>query len=158
MASTFQPQGAQYSPWISRILLKIYSRIYHAEMNSQKTIWDPDETVNMEPANLTRICTLLQGGSGSTTLQGNMGFARYHVYAQEAISLPAHTAVEVTIGYSVNIQPDLMIHTFATASLRARKIWAMEIHEGGQRNRSSTLQLVNLASHEQKISKGTTLC
>ncbi|MCP3667762.1 MAG: hypothetical protein GY696_35600 [Gammaproteobacteria bacterium] len=80
------------------------------------------------------------------------------MYAPEDIRLPAQRAVQVPLGYRVNLQPHLMIHTFATTGLKNCEIWAMEIHDGEHQHQSSTLLLANLADHSQRISKGAALC
>ena len=79
--------------------------------------------------------------------RGGQQADKYQVYASEDIRLPAQTDVQVLLGYRVNLQPHLIIHTFATAGLRHREIWAVEIHDGAHQYQSSTLQLVNLADH-----------
>ena len=80
------------------------------------------------------------------------------VYAKEAIHLPASTAVMVELGYRVNLNANLMIHTFAPAGLRGRHIEAEGILTSEKKGSSSKVQLVNLAPYDQKISRGTTLC
>ena len=51
-----------------------------------------------------------------------------------------------------------MVHTFAPAGLTGRQIFAEGILTAGAGNMDSWEQLVNLASYDQKISKGATLC
>ena len=117
----------------------------------------PDGTMDMEPANLTRMCTLTAANARLPYRQ-NKKTARYHVYAKEAIHLPAKTAVTVELGYRVNLSANLMIHTFAPAGLKGRHIEAEGILTSGTNGSSSQVQLVNLAPYDQKISRGTTLC
>ncbi len=57
-----------------------------------------DGTVDMEPTNLTRMCTLLKE-KVSKPYRQNKQAARYHLYAKESIRLPAGTAVEADLGY-----------------------------------------------------------
>ena len=57
-----------------------------------------DGTVDMEPTNLTRMCTLLKE-KVSLPYPQNKQAARYHLYAKENIRLPAGTAVEADLGY-----------------------------------------------------------
>ena len=94
-----------------------------------------DGTVDMESANLARMCTLLKEKVNLPYRQ-NKQVARYHLYANENIRLPAGTAVEADLGYRIQIKPGLMVHTYA----------------------GSRVQLVNLPSYDQQISKGATIC
>ncbi|MCP4993462.1 MAG: DDE-type integrase/transposase/recombinase [Gammaproteobacteria bacterium] len=117
----------------------------------------PDGTVDLEPANLARMCTLT-AANATLPYRQNKKAARYHVYAKEAIHLPASTAVVVDLGYRVNLKANLMVHTFAPAGLRGRHIEAAGILTTGKKGSSSKVQLVNLAPYDQKISRGATLC
>ncbi|MCP3662182.1 MAG: hypothetical protein GY696_06760 [Gammaproteobacteria bacterium] len=72
--------------------------------------------------------------------------------------MPARAAVEVDLGYRIQLKPELMVHTFAPAGLTGRQIFAEGILTAGTDNMDSRVQLVNLASYDQKISKGATLC
>ncbi|MCP3664242.1 MAG: hypothetical protein GY696_17420 [Gammaproteobacteria bacterium] len=66
----------------------------------------------MEPANLAWMCTLLTDAANLSYHQ-NKRAARYHVYAKDSIKLPAETAVEVDLGYRIQLKPGLTVHTFA---------------------------------------------
>ena len=57
-----------------------------------------DGTIDMKPANLARMCTILTGGA-SLPYRQNKKAARYHMYATRDIKLPAKSAVEVDLGY-----------------------------------------------------------
>ncbi|MCP3667172.1 MAG: hypothetical protein GY696_32550 [Gammaproteobacteria bacterium] len=72
--------------------------------------------------------------------------------------MPARTAVEVDLGYRIQLKPELMVHTFAPAGLTGRQIFAKGILTAGADNMDSQVQLVNLAPYDQKISKEATLC
>ena len=98
----------------------------------------PDGTVDMEPANLTRTCTL-PAEKVSLPYCQNKQVARYHLYAKDNIQLPAGTPVEADLGYRIQIKPGLMVHTFAPAGLTG-------------------VQLVILPPYNQKISIGATIC
>ena len=74
--------------------------------------------------------------------------ARYHVYVKDNIKLHAETAVEVDLGYRIQLKPGLMVHTFAPAGLTGRQISA----EGILTSRPA------LALYDQEISKGATIC
>ena len=79
------------------------------------------------------MCTLVQVGA-TLPYQGGQKAAKYQVYAPDDISLPAQTAVQILLGYRVNLQPLLMIHMFATIGLKSQDIWAMEIHDGNRQH------------------------
>ena len=115
----------------------------------------PDGTIDMEPANLTSMCTILET-EAKLPYRQNKKSARYHVYANQDIKLPARAAVQVDLGYRIQLKPELMVHTFAPAGLRGRQIFAEGILTAGAGNISS--QLVNLAAYDQRILKGATLC
>ncbi len=83
----------------------------------------PDGTVDMEPADLTRMCTLL-AEKVSLPYRQNKQAARYHLYAKENIQLPAETAVEADLGYRIQLKPGLTVHMFAPAELTGRQISA----------------------------------
>ncbi len=117
----------------------------------------PDGTIDMEPANLARMCTMLKP-EAKLPYRQNKTATRYHVYASQDIQLPARAAVEVDLGYRVQLNPKLMVHTFAPAGLTGRQIFAEGILTAGTGNIDSQVQLVNLASYDQKILKGATLC
>ena len=117
----------------------------------------PDGTIDMEPANLAKMCVVLKP-EAKLPYRQNKTAARYHVYANQDIQLPARAAVEVDLGYRVQLRPGLMVHTFAPAGLTGRQIFAEGILTAGADNVDSRVQLVNLAPYDQKISKGATLC
>ncbi|MCP3663592.1 MAG: hypothetical protein GY696_14060 [Gammaproteobacteria bacterium] len=114
-----------------------------------------DGTIDMEPANLDRMCTILT--SRALPYHQNKKAARYHVYATKDIKLPAKSAVEVDLGYRIQPKPGLMIHTFASAGLKGHQISAKGILTAGPNSTDSQVQLINLAAYDQGISKGTTL-
>ena len=62
------------------------------------------------------------------------------------------------LGYRIKLKPELMVHTFAPAGLKGRQIFAEGILTYGADNMDSRVQLVNLATYDQRISKGATLC
>ncbi len=114
----------------------------------------PDGTIDMEPANLAKMCTILTG-KAKLLYRQNKKAARYHVYATKDIKLPAKSAVKVDLGYQIQLKPGLMVHTFAPAGLKGRQISPEGILTTGT---DSRVQLINLAAYDQGISKGTTLC
>ena len=80
------------------------------------------------------------------------------MYATGDIKLPAKTAVEVDLGYRIQLHPGLMVHTFAPAGLAVRQISAEGILMAEPASTASLVQLVNMASYDQEISKGANLC
>ncbi len=116
-----------------------------------------DGTIDLEPANLARMCTLVADNTRLPYRQ-NKKAAGYHVYAKNNVKLPARSAVTVDIGYRVYLKCGLTIHTFAPARLRGRHIVAEGILNPGPVHTASKIQMVNLAPYDQQISKGATLC
>ena len=55
------------------------------------------------------MCTLVQVGA-TLPYRGGQKAAKYQVYEPDDISLPAQTAVQILLGYRVNLQPLLIIH------------------------------------------------
>ena len=69
------------------------------------------------------MCTILASGT-SLPYRQNKKAARYHVYATGDFKLPAKSALEVDLGYRIQLSPGLMVHTFAPAGLAGRQISA----------------------------------
>ncbi|MCP3662772.1 MAG: hypothetical protein GY696_09785 [Gammaproteobacteria bacterium] len=69
----------------------------------------PDGTIDMKPANLASMCTILTD-EAKLPYRQNKKAARYHVYATKNNKLPAKSAVELDLWYRIQLKPGLMIH------------------------------------------------
>ncbi len=108
------------------------------EFESACTKWQ-DGTIDMEPANRARMCTILTSEAKLPYCQ-NEKAARYHVYATKDNKLPAKSAVEVDLGYQIQLKPGLMVHTFASAGLKGRQISAEGILTAGANSTTSQVR------------------
>ncbi|MCP3663132.1 MAG: hypothetical protein GY696_11660 [Gammaproteobacteria bacterium] len=57
--------------------------------------------------------------------------------ATKDIKLPAKSAMEVDLGYQIQLKPGLMIHTFTSAGLKGRQISAQGILTAGPNSTAS---------------------